>query len=99
MERVIKVRHVVNRIISRSYTAPLSDMKFLIKDVLGFPKHYQSLGLETDFCGEETIDAIISESAKFAETILAPLNDISDAEGCHITNVNVIFINNNLSRL
>ena len=67
--------------ISRTYVAPLKDMNYLIKDVLQFPEHYQTLGLDPDICGEDTIDAIVSEAAKFAETILSPLNDISDAEG------------------
>jgi hypothetical protein len=95
MQRIVSVRRVTSRILSRQYTAPLTDMRYLINDVLHFPQHYESLGLDPDVCGKDTIDAIISESAKFAESVLAPLNDISDREG---TFLNILYCQCNMKR-
>ena len=64
------------------YKAPVRDMKFLAEDVLDMQAHYQTLPNG----GEATpdlVDAIISEGAKFAENVLAPLNRSGDEEGCH----------------
>jgi len=58
----------------------MKELNFLLKDVLELPKHYQSLGF--DGCGEDTIDMVLSETAKFSENVLAPLNATADEEGC-----------------
>lgn len=81
MHKFLKPTRPLFGVFCRRYTAPLTDMKYLIKDVLNFPSHYQTLGFDSDICGGDMIDAIISESAKFAEIILSPLNDVSDSEG------------------
>jgi alkylation response protein AidB-like acyl-CoA dehydrogenase len=64
------------------YKAPLRDMRFLMFDVLDVVSHYAKLpnceGLDRDM-----VEAIMGETAKFAENVLAPLNQPADAEGCH----------------
>jgi len=55
-------------------------MRFLINDVFDFPAHLEKLGLADKT--EGMIDAVIDESAKIGEEVLAPLNEIADAEGC-----------------
>ena len=64
------------------YKAPLTDMNFVMNDVLDFPGHYSKLP-----CAEnatpDMIDAILSECAKFCEQVLSPLNQTGDQEGCH----------------
>lgn len=63
------------------YKAPLRDMDFVLNEVLHAEQHYQSL----PGCEEATPDmvaAIIEEGAKFAERVLAPLNQIGDQQGC-----------------
>ena len=63
------------------YTAPLKDMTFALRDVLGFDAHYASL----PGAGEatpDTVDAILEEGARFAHEVLSPLNAVGDEQGC-----------------
>ena len=63
------------------YTAPLADLRFALHDVLGVDALYARLpGCEA--ATGEVIDAVLEEGAKFAEQVLAPLNQSGDAEGC-----------------
>lgn len=63
------------------YRAPLRDMRFAMSEVLDFPSHYASLpnGEESS---PEMVEAILGEAAKFAESVIAPLNTVGDKEGC-----------------
>lgn len=64
-----------------AYIPPLQDMRFALRDVLGFDEHYAALpGAEE--ATPETVDAILEEGAKFARDILSPLNAVGDTEGC-----------------
>ena len=63
------------------YTAPLADLRFALYDVLGIEKEFARL----PGCAAATrdvIDAVLEEAARFAEQVLAPLNQVGDAEGC-----------------
>ncbi|PIE39964.1 MAG: acyl-CoA dehydrogenase [Gammaproteobacteria bacterium] len=63
------------------YKAPLRDISFVVNEVLESEKLYQTLpGYEE--VSQELMDAIIEEGAKFAENVLAPLNQSGDEEGC-----------------
>ena len=63
------------------YKAPLRDIQFVINEVLESEKLHQTLpGYEE--ATEELMDAIVEEGAKFAENVLAPLNQSGDEEGC-----------------
>ncbi|GAA6154357.1 acyl-CoA dehydrogenase C-terminal domain-containing protein [Pseudoteredinibacter isoporae] len=63
------------------YKAPLRDMQFVMNELLDFPAHYQSLpGCED--ATPDVVSAILEESAKFCENVLAPLNRVGDEEGC-----------------
>jgi len=67
------------------YKAPLRDIEFVLKELLGASEHFASLqGCEVP--GEELLDAILDGGAKFAEEVVAPLNLSGDAEGCHFDN-------------
>ncbi len=63
-----------------TYKAPLKDMKFVLFDLLKAERTYREL----DFAAadRELLDAVLEEAAKFAETVLAPLNADGDREGC-----------------
>ncbi|WP_032112712.1 acyl-CoA dehydrogenase C-terminal domain-containing protein [Candidatus Paracaedibacter symbiosus] len=66
------------------YTAPLRDMSFVLKEVIGIDKltaikNYQDLS-------EDLIEAVLAEGARFAENVLHPLNQSGDKEGCHWEN-------------
>ncbi len=66
------------------YKAPLRDIQFVLDEMLQSEQHYQSL----PGCEEATpdmISAILEEGAKFAERVLAPLNQVGDREGCQLT--------------
>ncbi|UPG85019.1 acyl-CoA dehydrogenase C-terminal domain-containing protein [Luteibacter aegosomatis] len=65
-----------------NYKAPLDDMRFALFDVLGAEDVLTPLeGGEAH--NRELIDAVLEESARFTEQVLAPLNASGDAEGCH----------------
>lgn len=61
----------------------MNDINFLLKDVYQVADHYKKLGFDAETCGQETIDMVLGESAKFCENVLAPLNGSADEEGCH----------------
>jgi alkylation response protein AidB-like acyl-CoA dehydrogenase len=70
------------------YKAPVRDIRFVINEVLESEKLYQTLpGYEE--ATEELMNAIVDEGARFAESVIAPLNRIGDEEGCHWTEAGV----------
>jgi alkylation response protein AidB-like acyl-CoA dehydrogenase len=62
-----------------TYKAPLSDIRFALFDVLKGDDLFSHLGF--DDANRELIDAVLEESARFSETVLAPLNRIGDEHG------------------
>jgi alkylation response protein AidB-like acyl-CoA dehydrogenase len=62
------------------YHVPLSDMRFVLFDLLGAESLFARLGF-TD-ATRDIVDAILDEGARFAETVLAPLNQVGDEIGC-----------------
>ncbi len=69
------------------YTAPLRDIRFVLREVLNFDEHYQHIGAED--ATADMVDAIIAEGAKFCEQILAPLFQVGDS-GCTFKDGEVI---------
>jgi hypothetical protein len=65
-----------------TYKAPLRDIKFLMRDVLDYFPHYQSLANGAD-ATPDMVDAILDGIATLGEDVLAPLNLSGDKEGCH----------------
>jgi alkylation response protein AidB-like acyl-CoA dehydrogenase len=63
------------------FKAPIQDIQFTLYEVLGAEQHYQRIGAED--ASRELVDAVIAEAAKFAEEVLAPLNQVGDREGCN----------------
>ncbi|MCV2884788.1 acyl-CoA dehydrogenase family protein [Aestuariibacter sp. AA17] len=62
------------------YTAPTTDLQFLLHDWLGLEKHYQGLNLaELD---KELVNEVLAQGAKFAEQVIAPLNREGDEQSC-----------------
>lgn len=63
-----------------SYNAPVRDMKFILHEMLDAPSlaQYERYA-EVD---ADLYDAILEESGKFAEEVLAPLNVVGDTQGC-----------------
>ena len=69
------------------YQAPISDFRFLINEVLD-AEQCNALP-SAEIAGEDIIDAVLSEGAKFCETVLQPLNATGDTEGCRFENGDV----------
>ncbi|MBD2859999.1 acyl-CoA dehydrogenase C-terminal domain-containing protein [Spongiibacter sp. KMU-158] len=68
-----------------SYSAPMRDIHFVLKDLLNAPAHYAGLsGCEAP--NEELMDAILAEGAKFAENVLDPIAATGDEQGCQFEN-------------
>lgn len=63
-----------------SYKAPVREFQFLMHEVFDLSQ-YSNLPIFADL-DEDTIDAILGESAKFAEEVLQPLNIVGDEHGC-----------------
>jgi alkylation response protein AidB-like acyl-CoA dehydrogenase len=61
------------------YKAPLRDIRFALYDLLGAEARFRELGF--DDAGRDTVDAVLDESARFCETVLAPLNAVGDEQG------------------
>jgi alkylation response protein AidB-like acyl-CoA dehydrogenase len=64
----------------QNYKATQRDTLFVTKELLDMEAHYQQLGFED--ATDDLIRAIYGEAAKFAENVLAPLNQVGDDEGC-----------------
>jgi alkylation response protein AidB-like acyl-CoA dehydrogenase len=59
-------------------------MQFVLKEVIGTDKLRQLKKYED--LSDDIIDAVLEQGAKFAETVLHPLNLPGDKEGCHWDN-------------
>ena len=66
------------------YRAPRRDMQFLLHEVLGVAPLLAGLGRED--VGEELIDSVLEEAARFTETVLSPLNWKGDWQGLGFAN-------------
>lgn len=63
------------------YKAPIRDIKFVMYELMGYEEHYQAMPNGED-ASQDVVEAILEESAKFCENVLAPLNAIGDEQGC-----------------
>ncbi len=63
-----------------TYSAPLREYRFLLKDVLDVGR-YSNLAHFAD-APMDLIDQVLGEGAKFCEGVLAPLNKVGDEHGC-----------------
>jgi alkylation response protein AidB-like acyl-CoA dehydrogenase len=66
-----------------TYKAPLDDMKFVLNDVIDYPR-LTTLPGYADF-DAETAMSVLEGAAQFCEEVLQPINQSGDAEGCRIT--------------
>ena len=67
-----------------TYTAPLADMRFALREVAGLGKIASMPGYE--HATDDTIDAVLEEAAKLAGNGLAPLNRDGDKVGATLEN-------------
>ena len=64
------------------YTAPLRDMKFAIKELIGLESVSALPGCEE--VTPDLVDAVLEEAGKFATGVLSPLNSQGDRVGCKL---------------
>lgn len=62
-----------------TYAAPLRDMRFVLRELIGFDRIAALPGCES--VTPELVDAVLDEAAKFAREVLAPLNAPGDHQG------------------
>jgi len=63
-----------------TYAAPLDDMRFVLNHLAGLPEIVTFPDFEE--AEPELVDAILTEAARFAAEVLAPLNASGDRQGC-----------------
>ncbi len=66
------------------YTAPLQDIRFTLRDVIGFKEIAALPGYED--ASEDVVDAVLEEAAKLAGEVIGPLNRIGDTQGARLEN-------------
>ena len=67
-----------------TYTAPLADMRFALREVAGLQQIAALPGYE--HATDDTVDAVLEEAAKLAGNGLAPLNREGDKVGAKLEN-------------
>jgi len=65
-----------------NYNAPLTQMKFLLRDVFEAERVWASMPATQDV-SSDVVDAILEEGAKITREVLAPINRSGDEEGVH----------------
>jgi alkylation response protein AidB-like acyl-CoA dehydrogenase len=63
-----------------TYTAPLKEYRFLMKDVLELERYSNLPGFAE--APLDLIEQVLEEGAKFCQDVLAPLNKVGDEHGC-----------------
>ncbi len=63
-----------------TFRAPVESVLFLLRDVLGYERYSNLAGFSD--APLDTVEAILTEAARFSEEVLLPLNRVGDQEGC-----------------
>jgi alkylation response protein AidB-like acyl-CoA dehydrogenase len=63
-----------------NYKAPVTDLRFVLHDVLKAESLFAAMGLED--ASADVIDAVLEEAGRFSASVLAPLNTVGDEAGC-----------------
>ena len=67
--------------LSVDYQAPERDAQFLLFDVFKVQENWSDIPAFADF-SEDLIQAVVAEGARVSREVIAPTNQIGDAEGC-----------------
>jgi len=64
------------------YRAPLEDMRFVLRELVGLERVASLPGYEE--ADPDVVDAILDEAARFAGEVLSPLNRVGDLHGAQL---------------
>ena len=64
-----------------AYKAPVRDFTFILNEVLEIDRYTNQPGFQD--VSSDLVDQILEEGAKFADEVIAPINNPGDKEGCH----------------
>jgi butyryl-CoA dehydrogenase len=67
-----------------AYAAPLNDMRFVLRELLADSPRAPLPG--TEDLGDDLVDAVLEEAARFSAAVLAPINRPGDEQGCLFEN-------------
>lgn len=67
-----------------SFRSPVSDIQFILQNVVGFPKVSATARFES--ATPDLVDAVLREGAKLCDEALAPLNAIGDSHPARLEN-------------
>lgn len=65
----------------QQYFSPITDMRFLLHEVLGVERLYEAHGID-----RELVDGILDAAARLTGEVVSPLNPVADREGCRLEN-------------
>ena len=71
-----------------AYKAPVQEFSFILEELIGYEEHSQLPGYQD--VGQDMLNAILPEAAKFFEQVVAPTNLIADGQRTHIENGEVV---------
>lgn len=66
-----------------AYKAPLGDMLFLLRDVFNLPTTWAGTPALAELVDTDVAEAVLTEAGKLSAGLIAPLNPVADAQGCH----------------
>ncbi|RZJ42001.1 MAG: acyl-CoA dehydrogenase, partial [Brevundimonas sp.] len=64
-----------------AYKAPVRDLTFILSEVLEIDRYTNQPGFQD--VSAELAQQILEEAGKFADEVIAPINNPGDKEGCH----------------
>ena len=67
-----------------TYKTPLRDIRFVLYELVGAGELAQLPGFAE--ASPDLVDAVLAEAAKFCESVLLPVNQTGDREGCRFEN-------------
>ena len=65
-----------------AYKAPVRDLTFILNEVLEIDRYTNQPGFQD--VSSELAQQILEEAGRFADEVIAPINNPGDKEGCHI---------------
>ena len=64
-----------------AYKSPVRDFTFILNEVLEIDRYTNQPGFQD--VSSDLVGQILEEGAKFADEVIAPINNPGDKEGCH----------------